>query len=131
MLFRSGTYRLDWRDGLFYLAAKQPNGWREMYAFNLEPQLPSDAEQANWFTSTNSAAPFTGNVIVERVDSGGRYKLINRRFVKETREGEVVEERPIEHEDEFAQLLRDIFGMTLPLNSGEMFSRVPKDSGRN
>ena len=62
-----GTYRLDWRDGLFYLAAKQPNGWREMYAFNLEPQLPSDAEQANWFTSTNPSAPFTGNVIVEQI----------------------------------------------------------------
>ena len=122
-----GTYRFDWRDGLFYLAVKQPNGWREMYAFNLEPQLPSDAEQANWFTSTYPAAPFTSNVIVERVDSSARYKLINRRYVKEAREGEVVEERAINDVDDCSKTFQEAFGIVLPSEIRQIFSRVPKD----
>ena len=119
-----GTYRLDWRDGLFYLAAKQPAGWREMYVFNLEPQFPSDAEQANWFTSTNPATPFPNNVIIERVDSTGRYKLINRRYIKEGREGEVVEETTIANAKTFADILKEAFGITPPASADAMFARL-------
>ena len=104
-----------------------PNGWREMYAFNLEPQLPSDAEQANWFTSTNPSAPFTGNVIVERVDSTGRYKLINRRYVKEAREGDVVEERMISDAQQFAESLEKYFGVIVPAAVTKMFRNIPAE----
>ncbi len=51
-----GTYRLNENGGRFWLSAKQPAGWRTMYAFNLEPQIPADYELANWFTSTKPAA---------------------------------------------------------------------------
>ena len=54
-----GTYRLSEADGLFSLSAKQPAGWRTMYAFNLEPQIQSDHELANWYTSTSPLVPFT------------------------------------------------------------------------
>ena len=50
-----GTYRLSETDGLFSLSAKQPAGWRTMYVFNMEPQIPSDYELSNWFTSTSSS----------------------------------------------------------------------------
>jgi N-hydroxyarylamine O-acetyltransferase len=43
-----GTYRLAEAEGLFWLSAKQPNGWRTMYAFNLEPQIHADFELANY-----------------------------------------------------------------------------------
>ncbi len=47
-----GTYRLSEADGLFSLSAKQPAGWRVMYVFDLEPQIQSDYELGNWYTST-------------------------------------------------------------------------------
>jgi N-hydroxyarylamine O-acetyltransferase len=48
-----GTFRLAEAEGLFWLSAKQPDGWRTMYAFNFEPQIPSDFELANYYTSTS------------------------------------------------------------------------------
>ena len=75
-----GTFRLAEADGLFWLSAKQPAGWRTMYAFNLEPQIPADFELANYYTSTSSSVPFTSMLIIERVGRDRRYKLVNRRF---------------------------------------------------
>ena len=52
-----GTYRLSESDGLFSLSVKQPPGWRTMYAFDLVPQIQSDYELGNWYTSTSPLVP--------------------------------------------------------------------------
>ena len=119
-----GTYRLSEADGLFSLSAKQPAGWRVMYVFNLEPQIPSDYELGNWFTSTNPLAPFPHNLIIERVGSDGRYKLINRRFAIETREGEIAVERSIDCAEDLTRLLDEIFNITPPTPAAEIFTRI-------
>jgi N-hydroxyarylamine O-acetyltransferase len=119
-----GTFRLSQPDGLFLLSTKRPDGWRTMYAFNLEPQLQSDFELANWYTSTSPLVPFTSMLIAERVSSGKRYKLVNRRVTVETRDGAVDEERSIRSAAELGQILDEIFHITPPAPAGEIFNRT-------
>jgi N-hydroxyarylamine O-acetyltransferase len=124
-----GTYRLSEANGLFSLSATQPAGWRTMYAFNLEPQIQSDYEVGNWFTSTNPHVPFTNMLIMERVSSDKRYKLVNRRFTIEARDGRLAVERIIESADELRQVLDEIFNVTPPAPVEEIFARI-RDGSR-
>lgn len=119
-----GTFRLDAADGLFALNAKQPAGWRTMYAFDLAPQLPSDYELGNWFTSTSPQVPFTNMLVMERVGSGRRYKLANRRLIVEARDGEVAAERRLADAEELGQVLDETFGVTPPAPVEELFARL-------
>jgi N-hydroxyarylamine O-acetyltransferase len=119
-----GTYRLTEADGLFSLSAKQPSGWRTMYVFNLEPQIQSDYELGNWFTSTNASAPFLSTLIMERLGSDKRYKPVNRRLTIEARDGEIVAERSIGSADELGQILEQTFKMTPPVPVEQIFNRL-------
>jgi len=119
-----GTYRLTEACGLFSLSAKRPDGWRTMYVFNLEPQIQSDYELGNWFTSTSPLVPFTSKLIMERVSSSKRYKLLNRRLTVETPGGAVEEERSIGSAAEFGRILDEIFHVTPPVPAEEIFMRV-------
>ncbi len=119
-----GTYRLNEVDGLFWLSAKQPNGWRVMYVFDLQPQIQSDYELSNWYTSTNPRAPFLSTLIMERVSGDNRYKLINRRFVVEARDGAVAVERAIGSAGELRQVLDETFNVTPPAPVEEVFTRT-------
>ena len=119
-----GTYRLNEADGLVSLSAKQPTGWRTMYVFNLEPQIQSDYELGNWFTSTNPLAPFISTLIMERVSTDKRYKLVNRRMTIEARDGQVTVERSIGSANELGQVLEETFNVTPPAPIEEIFARI-------
>ncbi len=119
-----GTYQLSEANSLFSLSAKRPAGWRTMYAFNLEPQIQSDHELANWFTSTSPLVPFTGMLIMERVSNDKRYKLINRNFTIEARDGQIAVERSIGSADELHQVLDETFNVMPPATIEEIFTRV-------
>jgi N-hydroxyarylamine O-acetyltransferase len=119
-----GTYRLSNADGLFSLSAKQPTGWRTAYVFNLEPQIQSDYELGNWYTSTSPLAPFLSTLIMERVSNDKRFKLINRKFVIEARDGQVAVERSIGSADELRQVLDETFNVTPPAPVEEIFTRI-------
>jgi N-hydroxyarylamine O-acetyltransferase len=119
-----GTFRLTRAEDMFFLNVKQPSGWRTAYVFNLEPQLPSDYELANWYTSTNPNAPFSRTLIMERLTPGRRYKLVNSRHIIEARDGQVVEERLIDSVDEFAQILDRTFHISPPTSAQEIFGRL-------
>jgi len=119
-----GTYRLSQADGLFFLSSKLPAGWRSMYAFNLEPQIQSDYELGNWFTSTSPLAPFMSTLIMERLSRDTRYKLVNRRLTIEARDGQVAVERSIGSADELHQVLEETFNVTPPAPVDEIFARL-------
>lgn len=119
-----GTFRLTHPDGMFLLSAKQPEGWRNMYCFNLEPQLPSDYELGNWYTSTHPKVPFTNMLIMERLTGDKRFKLVNRRFMIETRDGEVSLERELGSAAELGQLLDETFNVSPPAPIEEIFGRI-------
>ena len=124
-----GTYQLIEADGLFWLSAKQPDGWRTMYAFNMEPQIQSDFELGNWYTSTSPLTPFVNMLIMERLISNKRYKLINRRFIIEARDGQVASENIIGSVEEFRHILDQTFNVTPPVPIDEIFLRL-SDGGR-
>ncbi|MCP3460224.1 arylamine N-acetyltransferase [Bradyrhizobium sp. CCGUVB23] len=119
-----GTYRIDETNGLFSISAKQPRGWRTMYVFDQVPQLQSDYELGNYFTSTSSIPPFTSTLIMERVAADTRYKLANRRLTIEGRDGEVKGERTIDSADELGLVLDETFNVEPPVPLEEVFARI-------
>jgi N-hydroxyarylamine O-acetyltransferase len=119
-----GHFRLTEADGVFSLSAAQPDGFRVMYVFTLDPQIASDYELGNWYTSTSSGAPFLSMLIMERLAADKRYKLINTRFAIEARDGQVIEERQINSADELGKLLDQVFGITPPAPPAQIFERI-------
>jgi N-hydroxyarylamine O-acetyltransferase len=119
-----GTFRLSEADGHYWLAARQPGGWRTMYAFDLQPQIASDFELGNWYTSTSPLAPFTSILIMERLAPGARYKLIDRTFITEARDGEVASQLVVESADAFGRILDEVFNVALPVPPDELFPRL-------
>jgi len=119
-----GTFRLTEADGYYWLAARQPGGWRTMYAFTLEPQIASDFELGNWYTSTSPLTPFTSMLIMERLAPGARYKLIDRTFITEGRDGAVTSQTDLDSAEAFAGVLDEVFNVTLPVPAGELFQRL-------
>jgi N-hydroxyarylamine O-acetyltransferase len=118
-----GTFLLTEANGMFALRAKQPAGWRTAYAFNLEPQFPADYELANWYTSTSPTVPFVSTLIMERLASDRRYKLVNNRFIIENRDGAVADERMIRSAEDFGLVLDQTFRITPPAPVAEIFAR--------
>jgi N-hydroxyarylamine O-acetyltransferase len=118
------TYRLSKFDGLFSLSAKQPAGWRTMYVFDLAPQIQSDYELGNWYTSTSPLVPFTSMLIMERVSRDKRYKLVNRRLRVEARDGEVTFERSMDSAEELHKVLDKTFNVTPPAPIEDIFTRI-------
>lgn len=121
---RLGTFRLRSFDARFALEAMQPSGWRTMYVFDLEPQLPADYEVANWFTSTHPRSPFPAHLVVERLADDRRHKLADRRHVVEGCDGAIVEERTIEDAETLTRVLGEVFGLTPPRPVSEWFHRL-------
>jgi N-hydroxyarylamine O-acetyltransferase len=119
-----GTYRLSQADGLLSLAAKRLPSWRTMYVFDLQPQMRADYDLGNWFTSTSPSVPFTNMLIMERLAADRRYKLINRRFVVEGRDGEVIAERAIASTEELREIIDESFKIMLPVPAEEIFNRT-------
>ncbi|GLH81233.1 N-hydroxyarylamine O-acetyltransferase [Bradyrhizobium sp. SSBR45G] len=119
-----GTFRLTLSDGLHWLAAKQPAGWRMMYVFDLVPQIHADYVLGNWFTSTSPSTPFTSVLILERLTSEARYRLVNRRFVIEARDGEVKSERIIETPEALRNVIDEVFGVALPVPADDVWART-------
>jgi N-hydroxyarylamine O-acetyltransferase len=119
-----GTYRLSEAGGLFSLSAKRPAGWRTMYVFDLEPQLPSDYELGNWYTSTSPFMPFASMLMMERVSSDRRYKLVNRQLTVEARDGEIVSEHMLCDAEEMRGVLDETFSITPPAPIEEVFAII-------
>lgn len=119
-----GVFQLLHSEGRYELRAKQPHGWRSMYVFTLEPQLPSGYVLSNWFTSTSPLAPFTKTLIMERIVGDRRCKLVNRRLTLEGRDGEVAVEREIADAGQLDKALRTYFGMEPPAPAEALFARI-------
>lgn len=63
-------------------------------------------------------------LIMERLAADRRYKLINRRFVVEGRDGEVIAERAIASTEELREIIDESFKITLPVPAEEIFNRT-------
>lgn len=119
-----GNFRLAEADGHYWLSAWQPDGWRVMYAFDLHPQIHADYELGNWYAATCPDLPFLGTLIMERLSRDRRYKLIDRRFVVERRDGEVASERVLGSPEEMRQIIEQTFNVVPPAPAEEIFARL-------
>jgi N-hydroxyarylamine O-acetyltransferase len=119
-----GSFRLNEKDGLFAINARQPSGWRTMYVFDLAPQIQSDYELGSYFTSTSPDVPFSSMLVMERVAADGRYKLANRRLTVEAREGQVRMERSIDSAEELRKILHETFNVEPPAPVDDVFAKT-------
>ncbi|WP_315721895.1 MULTISPECIES: arylamine N-acetyltransferase [unclassified Bradyrhizobium] len=119
-----GTFRIGQWNGLFTISAKQPTGWRMMYAFDLVPQIHADYVLGSWYTSTNPTVPITTTLMMERVGRGARHKLVNRRCTVEARNGEVIAERMIGSAEELGRHIDEVFRVTPPVSAEELWART-------
>lgn len=119
-----GALRLR-RSGMFYfLQARSGAGWRDVYHFTAEPQLPIDIEVANWFTSTHPGSRFRNHLMLQRLLPDGRISLLNRSFTRRPTEGSP-EDRTIASADDLEQVLRAAFGIEPPPGLAQAFARLP------
>lgn len=123
---RMGTFRLTEEGGLYTLAARQPGGWRTMYVFDLEPQLPSDHQLGNWYTSTSPQAPFVHMLIMERLGATRRHKMINSRYRIEARDGEIISEQDLATPTALGAVLADVFNVQIPVTTEDLFARITR-----
>lgn len=121
-----GTYRITETDGRLWLAAKRSGGWRAMYVFDLIPQLQSDYDLGNWYTSTNPSVPFPTTLVMERVTHDRRFKLVNRHLIIEARDGEQVSTRMLESASELRQVLDETFNVASPVPIDELYAIISR-----
>jgi len=64
----------------FVMQTKIREEWRSLYRFDLQAQLLSDYELANWYVSTHPESRFVNGLMVARPVPGRRYTLLNNEF---------------------------------------------------
>jgi N-hydroxyarylamine O-acetyltransferase len=61
---------------------------------------------------------------MERLSADRRYKLVNRKFVVEVRDGEVIAEQTIGSADQLRGIIDEKFHVTVPVPAAELFDRT-------
>ena len=81
------NHRLS-RDGRLWTLEKETSeGWEPLHAFDDQPQRLIDYEVHNHYTATHPDSPFTGRLVVMRLDEGISRKLIGDTLVVERPDG--------------------------------------------
>lgn len=106
------TYRLQREEDLFVVRSLQGDAWMDLYAFDLQPQLPVDYEVANHFTSTWAGSSFVKHVTVQRPGLDLRLVLWERSFVVQRVGSE--ERTEVRGAVQLLEILADRFGLVFP-----------------
>jgi len=106
------SFRLQREDDLHVVRWLQREGWQDLYAFTLEPQLSIDFEVANHFTSTWPRSPFVTNIYVQRPGLQERLGLTREEFVVKLPEGE--ERTVVTSDEQLVEILEGRFDLRLP-----------------
>lgn len=115
------TYRVIETSGVWVLQSLRDKSWKDLYAFNLEPQYLADYQMANHYTSTHPDSRFVHTLTVQLPLPDGRRMLVNREFSIDR--GDAGTERRTIAESELAQILDEAFGIELP--AGEQLPAIP------
>jgi N-hydroxyarylamine O-acetyltransferase len=90
-----------------------PGGWRDLYAFTHEPQLPIDAVVANHYTSTHPDSSFTKMAVVQKTSPEAAFALRGSVLQTIAPAAEIVE-TPAPDGDALLEVLRERFGLDFP-----------------
>ena len=103
-------YRLVDVEGDVLMQCRTHEGWSDCYRIARSEPQPIDFEMANWFVATHPKAFLRHNLLVARSQPKGRLTLFNDRL--SLRSGALVpEEQTLRTRAEFADALRDAFGL--------------------
>lgn len=108
-----GTFRLNPTADGYGLALRLPQGWSELYHFDLQPQQPADYEYANWYLATHPSSIFRAGLRVARPAPDGRHTLLNGRYQLHGNDG-VSRARTLGSVAELREVLREHFGLVAP-----------------
>jgi N-hydroxyarylamine O-acetyltransferase len=106
------TFRLDAEDELFVLRTIRSDRWTDLYAFDLQPQLPVDYEVANHFTSTWPGSPFVSQITAQLTCPAERLVLRGSTFTVERATGE--EREDVGDPERLLEVLAVRFGLVFP-----------------
>jgi N-hydroxyarylamine O-acetyltransferase len=101
--------------GLHAMQTLAPSGWRDLYAFTLEPQYAIDFEVANWYTSTHPESRFVQVLTAQRVSPEHRIAL--RGFDVVDDDGTAIRTRTLAGLDEQRRVLAEILGIEIGSDS--------------
>lgn len=106
-------FRLLSAEDQYLLQVKFGGEWRDVYSFDLQPQLPIDYEPINWYLSTNPASHFTQRLMAARVLADRRYALRDNIFTIRLLTGQS-EQRTLTTADELRTVLEKEFAIAVP-----------------
>ena len=106
-------FRLAAERDEYVMQAKIRGAWQALYRFDLQAQLPSDYEIANWYVSTHPESRFVNGLMVARPAPGCRYTLLNNEFTVHQLDG-ATEKRMLASAAELRVVLEKDFQLTLP-----------------
>ncbi|WP_028925234.1 arylamine N-acetyltransferase family protein [Pseudonocardia acaciae] len=82
-------HRLTRADGLWTLARRTADGWEPLHEFDESRARPIDYQVAHHYVSTHPASPFTGRLVVMRLDEGVSRRLVGDELTVEHADGRV------------------------------------------
>jgi N-hydroxyarylamine O-acetyltransferase len=104
-------------DDRFVVQARIRGIWTALYAFDLAEQLLPDLQTSNWFTSTHPRSRFLNELVVSRVEPGGRYALRNNELAVHDRDGGTARD-VLPDVAALRRTLTDVFRLPLPAADG-------------
>jgi N-hydroxyarylamine O-acetyltransferase len=109
------TYRVAAEGGGTYvMQSSSTEGWRDLYAFTLEPQVGVDFELASWYTSTHPQSRFVQVLTAQRLSTTRRFALRDLELAED--DGATTRTRQLAGRDEQRRVLIETFGLALPDN---------------
>lgn len=107
-------YRLVAAGDGHLLQAEVLGQWRDLYTFDLQPQLDADLEMGSWYVSTHPGSSFLGQLRVARTEGPGVRRTLRNGSFAIHRLGAASERRELRDADAVLQLLREAFGLRVP-----------------
>ncbi|HEX3530246.1 MAG TPA: arylamine N-acetyltransferase [Thermoanaerobaculia bacterium] len=124
------TYRIDPdEEGRMTLLRSDGDGpWNGQYRFSLEPHVYADFAERCIYQETSPESHFKQRRICSLATPDGRVSLSEMKLIT-TRNGERLE-RELTDEAEYAELLKELFGIVIPSNqSSNRASNTPPKAG--
>jgi N-hydroxyarylamine O-acetyltransferase len=103
-------------DHLILMQREGEGEWKSQYRFTLEPHSYPDYVEMCLYHQTSPQSHFTKARVCTRATSAGRVTLSETRLITTAKDG-ARQERAVNNEDEYAQLLREQFGIDILLES--------------
>lgn len=93
------------------LQMETPEGWSNLYSFDLEPVVDADRAMGNWFTSTHPGSFFTWARVAARQTPQGRVTLMD--YTMKVLENGAETVTRLEEGEPYLAVLRDAFGIDI------------------